>query len=101
MAVVTTLLGFKKPDGFELFRNGDNVIADNAQKAEDLIQADRSRLAGIDSLNTTQNGRLAGLESGVVLVSNIALDTDGVPYFVAGSNAVQILADTDGAPYFV
>jgi hypothetical protein len=33
--------------------------------------------------------------------SNIALDTDGVPYFVAGSNAVQILADADGAPYFV
>jgi hypothetical protein len=34
-------------------------------------------------------------------ISNIALDTDGVPYFVAGANAVQILADTDGAPYFV
>lgn len=33
--------------------------------------------------------------------SNIALDADGIPYFVAGSNAVQILADTDGAPYFV
>lgn len=34
-------------------------------------------------------------------VSNIALDDDGTPYFVTGSNAVQILADTDGAPYFV
>lgn len=34
-------------------------------------------------------------------ISNIALDEDGVPYFAAGSNAVQILADTDGAPYYV
>lgn len=34
-------------------------------------------------------------------ISNISLDTDGVPYFAAGSNAVQILADTDGAPYYV
>lgn len=33
--------------------------------------------------------------------SNIALDEDGIPYFIAGSNAVQILADIDGAPYFV
>jgi len=33
--------------------------------------------------------------------SNIALDEDGVPYFVSGSNAVQILADTDGRPYFI
>jgi hypothetical protein len=38
---------------------------------------------------------------GAAGLSNIALDEDGVPYFVAGSNAVQILADTDGAPYFV
>ncbi|WP_324644140.1 hypothetical protein [Pseudarthrobacter sp. LT1] len=34
-------------------------------------------------------------------ISNIALDTDGTPYFAAGSNAVQILADTDGQPYFI
>ncbi|MDR6794362.1 hypothetical protein J2X12_002901 [Pseudarthrobacter oxydans] len=38
---------------------------------------------------------------GAAGLSNIALDDDGTPYFVAGSNAVQILADTDGAPYFV
>jgi hypothetical protein len=38
---------------------------------------------------------------GAAGLSNIALDTDGTPYFVAGSNAVQILADIDGAPYFV
>jgi hypothetical protein len=38
---------------------------------------------------------------GAAGLSNIALDTDGVPYFIAGSNAVQILADIDGQPYFV
>jgi hypothetical protein len=38
---------------------------------------------------------------GAAGLSNVALDDDGTPYFVAGSNAVQILADTDGAPYFV
>ena len=38
---------------------------------------------------------------GAAGLSNIALDEDGTPYFVAGSNAIQILADTDGAPYFV
>jgi len=38
---------------------------------------------------------------GAAGLSNIDLDDDGTPYFIAGSNAVQILADIDGAPYFV
>ncbi|AYN58098.1 hypothetical protein PBI_JUDY_28 [Arthrobacter phage Judy] len=37
MAIEPTPLGFKKPDGNELVRGGDNVISDNAQKADDLI----------------------------------------------------------------
>jgi len=37
MAIETTPLGFQKPDGNELLRNGDNVIAANAQKAEELL----------------------------------------------------------------
>lgn len=44
MAVVTTPLGFKKPDGNELFRDGDNVIADNAQKSQDLHASSLARL---------------------------------------------------------
>lgn len=39
MAIDTTPLGFQKPDGNELARNGDNVIAANAQKAQDLLAA--------------------------------------------------------------
>lgn len=38
---------------------------------------------------------------GAAGLSNISLDEDGTPYFIAGSNAVQILADIDGSPYFV
>ena len=83
MAVTTTPLGFKKPDGNELVRGGDNVIADNAQKAQDLI---------------------AGLSAQVAAVStpfNIGLDIDGVPYFQTGASGLTLEADTDGVPYFL
>lgn len=33
--------------------------------------------------------------------SNVALDTDGVPYFSPGVSQVAIFADTDGVPAFV
>ena len=48
MAVEVTPLGFKKPNGQELVRNGDNVISDNAQKANDLLLQDRARLANLE-----------------------------------------------------
>ena len=37
MAIETTPLGFKKPDGDELFKQGNDIIADNGQLAQDLI----------------------------------------------------------------
>ena len=36
-----------------------------------------------------------------LLVSNLALDDDGVPFINPGSNSVFLLADDDGRPYFV
>jgi hypothetical protein len=48
VAVVTTPLGFKKPDGNELARNGDNIIADNAQKAEDLLAPALPKIAALE-----------------------------------------------------
>jgi len=83
MAITTTPLGFKKPDGNELARGGDNVIADNAQKAQDL---------------------LAGLSAQVASIStpyNIGLDIDGVPFFQDGASGLTLEADTDGVPYFL
>lgn len=44
MAVEVTPLGFKKPDGNELFKKGDNVISDNAEKADELIQDLQARI---------------------------------------------------------
>jgi len=43
VAVEVTPLGFKKPNGQELVRNGDNVISDNAQKADDWIRAGQTK----------------------------------------------------------
>jgi hypothetical protein len=46
VAVEITPLGFKKPDGVtELVKNGAGVIADNAQKAQELLAAAQAQLA--------------------------------------------------------
>jgi len=63
MAIDITPLGFQKPDGNEAIRNGDNVIAANAQKAEDRINEDRGRLGLIEQKNTDQDGRLDKVEA--------------------------------------
>lgn len=44
MAVDETSLGFRKPDGNELFKNGDDVISHNAQRAQDLIAANQAAI---------------------------------------------------------
>jgi hypothetical protein len=49
MAIEVTPLGFQKPDGYELVREGDNVIATNAQKAEELLADSRGRLVQLES----------------------------------------------------
>lgn len=52
MAVELTPLGFKKPNGFELVRQGDNVISDNAQKADDLLTEVKSNIADLEHRTT-------------------------------------------------
>lgn len=57
MAVEITPLGFKKPDGNELFKKGDNVISDNAQKAQDLHASTLGRLGAAEAaLNAGAGG---------------------------------------------
>ena len=83
MAVTTTPLGFKKPDGNEPVRGGDNHIADNAQRVDDLLQ---------------------GLSRQVAAVStpyNIGIDIDGEPFFQVGASGLTLEADTDGVPYIL
>lgn len=43
MAIETTPLGLQKPDGNELVRGGDNVIAFNAQKTQELFAASQTQ----------------------------------------------------------
>ena len=65
----------------------------NAMNRFDGIDAS---IAAIQSKNTQQDGRLDALKT-----SHISLDTDGVPYYDAGSMSVQVLQDDDGVPYFI
>jgi hypothetical protein len=47
------------------------------------------------------DAQLNAIVTAKLLPSNLALDTDGVPYINPGSNSVFVYADTDGRPYFV
>lgn len=58
MAIEVTPLGFKKPDGRELVRGGDNAIADNAQTAQNLIASLRSRVTNVESAAFAAGGTL-------------------------------------------
>ena len=44
MAIEETSLGFRKPDGNERIKDGDNVIAHNAQRAHELIAANQAEI---------------------------------------------------------
>ena len=47
MAYEETDLGLRKPDGDDPARNGDNHIAHNAQRVQELIAADRAAAAAL------------------------------------------------------
>lgn len=48
MAVSETPLGFKVPDGNDPIRNGDNHIAANALRAQELLDAHQAKLAALE-----------------------------------------------------
>lgn len=79
MAVDLTPLGFKKPDGNERVRDGDNVISDNAQKADDLISEDRVTISG-------HAVRIASIESAVGVGGGLLMEDPSDPgfYIVGG-----------------
>ena len=93
MAIEETSLGFLKPDGNELLRNGDNVIAANAQTADNLLVNVDFRVSEIEAL----------ADAPVITEprpSNLALATDGVPYIQAGANTIRVYSGSDGSYYF-
>lgn len=60
MGIEITPLGLKKPDGNESIREGDNVIAFNAQKTQDLTAETREQLATESLSRAAQDAALAG-----------------------------------------
>jgi len=77
MAIELTPLGFQKPDGNDLLRNGDNVIAANAAIAEDLLAKAFGRIGQAEA-NT--GGVTHGLLEDV---------TRPGTYFIASDSAIQ------------
>lgn len=93
MAVTTTPLGFQKPDGNEMVRDGDNIIGTNADVADGLHNEARFRLDQIEAASAppvTHEPR----------PSNLGLAPDGIPYIQAGLDTIRVYAGTDGSYYF-
>lgn len=61
MGVVVTPLGFRKPDGDEPIRNGDNEISHNAQVAQDQLAMLRGQVA-----NLSPGGDPAAVQDAIV-----------------------------------
>lgn len=68
MAVEITPLGFQKPDGTESIRNGDDVISNNAQRAQDLLADARARVVNLESAAGFSGDPLAMNDSAVAAV---------------------------------
>jgi len=79
MAIETTPLGFQKPDGNEAIRNGDNVIAANADVAESVI----SRISG--RLGQAEVNIQGGLGDGPGILED---DLHPGTYFITGTSAI-------------
>jgi hypothetical protein len=73
--------------------------ADGAQSA--AAAAATSAAAAQASAATAAVDAATEAVRATLLPSNLALDTDGVPFISPGSNTVFVFADTDGRPYFV
>lgn len=81
MAVTETALGLKVPDGNDPVRNGDNHIADNARKTQELIQSDRESLDAIRK-------RVETVESAAFVGGGLLMEDPADPgFFLVGGAA--------------
>ncbi len=79
-----------------------NVTQDDRLDIFDTRTTDHGiRLNNVEAVNTGQDNRLDFIDQVLPKVSNIALDTDGIPFFSPGSTAVHVIPDGDGEPYFI
>jgi hypothetical protein len=64
--------------------------------------AQQAAAAAVTAANAAPtDAQMAKIVTDKLLPSNLALDTDGVPFISPGQNGVFVFADTDGRPYFV
>jgi hypothetical protein len=94
VAVGITRHGLRKPDNRELARNGENDIAHNAQKTDDLITAALNAQAALA-------GRLGQAEANIRggLGTDIGLSEDPLnpgTYFMADASPIQPDPDAPG-----
>jgi len=74
-----------------------NSTSELADDFRDLASSTNNALSGVEGRSKTYTDTQI---SNRVNTSNLALDTDGTPYFSPGSQSLRVLADTDGNPYF-
>ena len=79
MAITPTPLGFLKPDGNERAKDGENVIAANAQKAQDLIAAGQAADAQLAARVGIAEAKIDAGAGGVGLSADP--DRPGLYYF--------------------
>lgn len=87
---------------------GSKTAAD-AAKAEATTAKTAAQTAATSAAAAAQTAKdaaptdaqMAKIVTDKLLPSNLALDTDGVPFISPGANNVFVFADTDGRPYFV
>jgi hypothetical protein len=72
-----------------------------AQTAAQTAAAQAAASAVTAAAAAPTDEQMAAIVVAKLLPSNLALDTDGVPFINPGSNTVFVYADTDGRPYFV
>lgn len=107
MAIETTPLGYQKPDGNELFKQGDNVIAANAQKAQEhvaaLQQADAVLGNRIDTVQTDvqeAQGQLAAGQAADLALANRLGVAEAALNAGAGGPGLSEDPDHPGLYYF-
>ena len=104
MAIETTPLGFQKPDGNELVRQGDNVIATNAQKSQDLIGKARADIVNLQAAAgfdgdplVMQDVVVAELVGGATATASAVTAVAGPIAVTAAASAVATIAPSGGA----
>jgi hypothetical protein len=83
---------YTTPHSLPILETSDKIAASGDGLREDLNAISRAANAAITAESVAIRGSFT--------ISNIALDTDGVPYFSPGSMTVKVLQDTDGVPYY-